>query len=139
MADFEYWCRRTFRKWTLFVPFEEYYSQCWVALMERLPNFDPSIATIQTLCISTANNECWRIYMKNKTAMSHPEDGLEETRQLGSADGRGEAFAELRSVLSSLGIECAPEELEREYHAGGLVGKCLVWISARESGMAGGC
>lgn len=67
MHDYEYWCRKIFRRWTLFVDFDAFYGQCWEALLSKIKEFDPNIATIQTFCISRINNEAWRRYMKNKT------------------------------------------------------------------------
>lgn len=67
VTDFEWWARKYFRQWTLFMEWDDFYAQCWEALMEGLPSFDPKVATIQTFCISRISNECWRIYMGNKT------------------------------------------------------------------------
>ena len=65
--DFEYWAKRIFNNWKLFIEFDTFYSICWEALLTRINEFDPKIATIQTFCISRINNEAWRQYMKNKT------------------------------------------------------------------------
>ena len=65
--DYEYWCKRIFHNWNLFIEFDTFYSICWEALLTKIDEFDPSIATIQTFCISRINNEAWRMYMKNKT------------------------------------------------------------------------
>ena len=65
--DYEYWCKRIFNNWNLFIEFDTFYSICWEALLTKINEFDPGIATIQTFCISRINNEAWRMYMKNKT------------------------------------------------------------------------
>ena len=66
ITDFEYWTKKIFYHWKLFTTYEEFQSICWEALLSKLPEFDPKIATIQTFCLSRINNECWRFYMKTK-------------------------------------------------------------------------
>lgn len=66
VKDFDYWIWKIFYHWKLFMDFEEFKSNCWEALLSKLPEFDPEIATIQTFCLSRINNECWRAYMKIK-------------------------------------------------------------------------
>lgn len=66
ITDFEYWSKKIFYHWKFYIPFEEFQSTCWEALLSKLPEFDPNIATIQTFCLSRINNECLRLYMKNK-------------------------------------------------------------------------
>ena len=65
--DYEYWCKRIFHNWNLYIEFETFYSICWEALLSKIDDFDPRIATIQTFCISRITNEAWRMYMKNQT------------------------------------------------------------------------
>lgn len=65
--DFEYWCKRIFWNWKFYdMEFDTFYEICWEALLTKINEFDPKIATIQTFCISRINNEAWRTYMKNK-------------------------------------------------------------------------
>ena len=65
--DYEYWCKRIYWAWKgLQTDFESFYEICWEALLSKIKEFDSSIATIQTFCISRINNEAWRMYMKNK-------------------------------------------------------------------------
>ena len=68
IKDFEYWAKKIFKRWTLFIDFDEFYSNCWYALCSKIHEFDSNIATIQTFCISRINNEAWRQYQKNKQA-----------------------------------------------------------------------
>lgn len=130
ITDFEYWCKKMFKRWTLFVDFEEFYSQCWESLMERLPNFDPKIATIQTLCISTANNECWRIYMKNKIRIAHPEDDIDDpviNSNIKCKETECASFLELFNEFKRLGIQADLDMIKKEYYNDSLIGKCLAW------------
>lgn len=71
--DFEYWTKKIFYHWKLFTTYEEFQSICWEALLTKLPEFDSSIATIQTFCLSRINNEAMRFYMKTKTNSKYPE------------------------------------------------------------------
>jgi hypothetical protein len=66
VRDYEYWTKKIFYHWKLFTDYETFQSICWEALLSKLPEFDPSIATIQTFCLSRINNEAWRFYMKTK-------------------------------------------------------------------------
>lgn len=67
VKDYEYWTKKIFYHWKLFTDYENFQSICWEALLSKLPEFDPNIATIQTFCLSRINNEAWRFYMKTKT------------------------------------------------------------------------
>jgi hypothetical protein len=66
ITDYEYWTKKIFYHWKLFTDYETFQSICWEALLSKLPEFDPEIATIQTFCLSRINNEAWRFYMKTK-------------------------------------------------------------------------
>ena len=66
--DYEYWAKRIFYNWKFKIEFDTFYSICWEAILNKIDEFDPNIATIQTFCISRINNEAWRLYMKNKNA-----------------------------------------------------------------------
>ena len=135
--DFRYHCLRSYRQWTLFIPFEEYYSQCWERLMERLPNFDPKIASIQTLCISTANNECWRLYMKNKILLKHPEDDIDEPEvnyDLGHSESNCD-FLLLKQIIGSYGVDVREEDLISSYDNESIVGQCLMWLKIKNERM----
>lgn len=134
IGDFQYWCRKIFNRWTLFTPFEDFYSQCWEALMERLPKFDPKIATIQTLCISTANNECWRIYMKNKIKLSHPEDDIDDPVVNSNIkhEVSWDVCLALQDDFNNLGIEIDLETIRKEYNNDSFFGKCLMWRKMKD-------
>lgn len=67
IKDYEYWTKKIFYHWKLFTTYENFQSICWEALLSKLPEFDPEIATIQTFCLSRINNEAWRFYMKTKS------------------------------------------------------------------------
>ncbi len=67
VKDYEYWTKKIFYHWKLFTDYENFQSICWEALLSKLPEFDPNIATIQTFCLSRINNEAWRFYMKTKS------------------------------------------------------------------------
>jgi len=64
--DFDYWCKKIYKRWKYLTEYEDFHAICWEALLTKIDQFDPSIATIQTFCISRINNEALRIYMKNK-------------------------------------------------------------------------
>lgn len=64
--DFNYWCKRIYKYWKYLCEYDDFYENCWEALLSKIDQFDPNIATFQTFCISRINNEALRIYMKNK-------------------------------------------------------------------------
>lgn len=65
--DYKYWCWKIYKRWTLYTDFDTFYSICWEALLKKIKEFNPKIATIQTFCISRINNEAMRIWTYNKT------------------------------------------------------------------------
>lgn len=64
VKDFDYWIKKIFYHWKLYVDYDTFRSVCWEALLTKLPEFDPNIATIQTFCLSRINNEAWRMFTK---------------------------------------------------------------------------
>lgn len=117
--DFEYWARKIFKNWTLFIDFEDFYAKCWEALLEKINEFDPNIATIQTFCISRINNEAWRQYMKNKTI--RPEvDSDDEVIQgdlvaKNDDDELHRIFFDFVLYANQLGVQVNEEELYADY------------------------
>ena len=74
IKDYKYWCKRIYNQWKgLQMEFDTFYEICWEALLTKIPNFDPKIATIQTFYISRINNEAWRAYMKIKSGHSESD------------------------------------------------------------------
>ena len=67
VKDYEYWTKKIFYHWNLYTDYDIFQSVCWEALLTKLPEFDPNIATIQTFCLSRINNEAWRMFMKLKS------------------------------------------------------------------------
>ena len=75
VKDYTYWCKRIYNQWKgLQMEFDTFYSICWEALLNKIGDFDPDIATIQTFCISRINNEALRAYMKIKNGKSNTDD-----------------------------------------------------------------
>ncbi len=67
IEDYKYWCKRIYWQWKgLQMEFDTFYEICWEALLTKINEFNPKVATIQTFCISRVNNEAWRAYMKIK-------------------------------------------------------------------------
>lgn len=136
IGDFDYWAKKLFRQWTLFMPYEDFLSQCWEKLMEGLPTFDPEKATIQTFCISRINNECWRIYMKNKSL--HAEDDIDDpvvNRDIESRESFDVSyFNEYARHCLSLGINVNLQDLYSDYIEGyeSDVVKCFCWWMMKE-------
>ena len=119
--DYEYWCKRIFFKWSLFTDFENFYQICWEALLSKINEFDPSIATIQTFCISRINNEAWRLYMKNKGRA--PEIDSDDPVIQGNLVDRNttelfEIFEDFRKYCNGYGIDVNIKNLYQEYSAG---------------------
>lgn len=114
--DFNYWIGVVYHRWSLFIEYDDFYSICWTALMARLPLFDPKIATIQTYCISTINNEAWRRYMKNKA--TRPEcdcdDEVVATKLYTEVDNI-KKFQTYIEQAKSLNIKVEEDWLEMKY------------------------
>ena len=116
--DYEYWCKRIFFKWSLFTDFETFYQICWEALLSKIDQFDPSIATIQTFCISRINNEAWRLYMKNKGR--RPEIDCTDPVIQGDLTAKSmtelfEVFTDFANYAKQYGIEVNIDELYKQY------------------------
>lgn len=135
--DFNYWCRRTFRYWTLFIDYDEFNSICWTALLERLPKFDPAIATIQTYCISTINNEAWRRYTKNKGVKHECDcDDTVVQNMLYNVDDHCSKLQYYIECAKHLGIDVDREALQLAYQeqCPGVFVKALDWWLASHQG-----
>lgn len=119
IKDFEYWSRKIFYHWKLFVDFDWFYTQCWEALLSKINDFDPNIATIQTFCISRINNEAWRTYMKWKT--KRPEIDCDSEVMVNTLEAKGydnEPFEDAWSFAlyaERLGIRVDMESFMAEY------------------------
>lgn len=122
ISDYQYWCKRIFKNWTLFTEFENFYGICWAALLDKdkgISHFDPNIATIQTFCISRINNEAWRLYMKNKTI--RPEVDCDDPIIQGSLSDKGnekelfDVFHDFELYANSLGVSVNIKELYEDY------------------------
>ena len=117
--DYHYWSWKIFKRWTLFIDFDTFYSQCWEALLEKINEFDPAIATIQTFCISRINNEAWRFYMKNKYAKATTDcDSPVIQNTVGYIPEETELyemFSDFERYANSLGVEVNVEELYADY------------------------
>lgn len=117
--DYKYWCWKIFKRWTLFIDFDTFYSRCWEALLEKINEFDSKIATIQTFCISRINNEAWRFYMKNKTArveIDTENPVIQNTLTHNSNDiDNYEMFSDFERYANSLGVQVNVKELYADY------------------------
>ena len=116
--DYEYWCKRIFFKWSLFTDFENFYQICWEALLDKINEFDPKIATIQTFCISRINNEAWRLYMKNKGR--RPEIDCSDPVIQGDLVAKDdleiyEMFSDFIKYAEKYGISVNVKELYKDY------------------------
>ena len=120
--DYKYWSYKIFKRWTLFIDFDTFYSQCWVALLEKINEFNPKIATIQTFCISRINNEAWRFYMKNKTRRPEIDSDspvIQNTLEYEVDDyDRFEMFSDFVKYANSLGVKVNVKELYADYSEG---------------------
>lgn len=117
--DYHYWAWKIFKRWTLFIDFDTFYSQCWEALLEKINEFNPAIATIQTFCISRINNEAWRFYMKNKYAKAITDcDSPVIQNTVGYIPRETELyemFSDFERYANSLGVEVNVDELYADY------------------------
>ena len=118
--DYKYWCWKIYKRWTLFTDFDNFYSICWEALLSKIDEFDPTIATIQTFCISRINNEAWRFYMANKTQSKRPEidsdDPVIQSDLVARSDTEMfEIFSDFEKYANSLGVKVNLNELYAQY------------------------
>ena len=120
--DYKYWSYKIFKRWTLFIDFDTFYSKCWEALLEKINEFDPKIATIQTFCISRINNEAWRFYMKNKTRRPEIDSDspvIKNTLEYEVDEkDRFEMFSDFVRYAESLGVKVNVKELYADYSEG---------------------
>ncbi len=116
--DYKYWCWKIFKRWTLFTDFDNFYSICWEALLNKINKFNPEIATIQTFCISRINNEAWRLYMKNKFAkpeIDSDDPVIQSDLVARSETELYEVFSDFERYANSLGVKVNLKELYKEY------------------------
>ena len=118
IKDYEYWITKIFYHWKLFVDFETFKSICWEALLSKLPEFDPNIATIQTFCLSRINNEAWRMFTKLKS--KKVEIDCESPVLQSELVARDESnpyfiFEGFVKYANSLGVEVNVDELYDDY------------------------
>ena len=121
--DYKYWCWKIFKRWTLFVDFDNFYSICWEALLSKIAEFDPKIATIQTFCISRINNEALRLYTNNKLRLKRnngkemdSDDPVIQGDLVAKSDTElFEMFHDFELYASSLGIKVNVPELYKMY------------------------
>lgn len=137
--DYEYWCKRIFFQWKkLAVDFETFYAICWEALLSRINDFDPGIATIQTFCISRINNEAWRLYMKKKTRKPEVDvdsDLMKNTLEYTSRETM-RSLGEFESYCNGMGVEVNMKELYSQYIQGNETAPVIAyaWWKANSEG-----
>ena len=118
IKDFEYWSKKIFYHWKLFVDFDWFYTQCWEALLSKIDEFDPAIATIQTFCISRINNEAWRTYMKwksKKVEIDCDSEVMVNTLESGENHDVFESLYSFSLYAKSMGIDVNLRQLYDEY------------------------
>lgn len=121
--DYFYWSKRIFYRWKyLGVDFDTFYETCWEALLSRINEFDPGIATIQTFCISRINNEAWRFYMKCKSAKPEVDinnEVIENTLEQGMHEESLKAsFNDFSLYCMNMGVKVNLDELYNDYLEG---------------------
>ena len=118
--DFNYWCKRVFFQWKkLNSDLDTFYEACWEALLVKLPEFDPSIATIQTFCISRINNEAWRFYneavkVKKRGEVDYDSDVIKGTLCCPENPIPAE-FEDFRLYCLNMGVEIDLEAFYSDY------------------------
>lgn len=121
IRDYEYWSKRIYYQWKkLQVDFETFYATCWEALLTKINEFDPNIATIQTFCISRINNEAWRYYMKYKGRKSEADvdsEVVKNTVEYSEAETL-KSMGEFESWCNQYGVEVNVAELYSDYIEG---------------------
>jgi hypothetical protein len=123
IADYEYWCKRIFWQWKgLQMEFDTFYETCWEALLTKIDEFDPKVATIQTFCISRINNEAWRRYMKIKNGKDNEtdvdSDVLKNTLESNeNIEEKERPFDDFIRYCNTMGIMVNKKELIREYYS----------------------
>ena len=118
IKDYEYWTKKIFYHWKLFTDYETFQSICWEALLSKLPEFDPSIATIQTFCLSRINNEAWRFYMKTKSRRIEIDcENPVLQGELVYKEGSNAylIFCDFIKYASSMNVKVNVEELYKDY------------------------
>lgn len=121
ITDYEYWCRRIFRGWNLFIDFEEFYNKCWEEFLLKLQKnpFDPSLGlTFQTYVISTPNAAAQRIWMNNKKYKNHPEVDCDDpiiSNSVSVNDDYFSLFEPMIKYAKTLEIEVDVRDIESIY------------------------
>lgn len=122
IKDYEYWCKRIYWQWKgLQMEFDTFYETCWEALLKKIDEFDPKVATIQTFCISRINNEAWRAYMKIKNGKSETDIDSDVMKNTLESDDnsidRNDSFNDFIMYCNTLGIMVNKEELVKQYYS----------------------
>lgn len=123
ITDYEYWCKRIYWQWKgLQMEFDTFYETCWEALLTKINEFDPKVATIQTFCISRINNEAWRRYMKIKNGKDNETDVdsevLKNTLETEYDQTEEERpFDDFIRYCNTMGIIVNRKELIKEYYS----------------------
>ena len=116
--DYDYWCKKIYKRWKYLTEYEDFHAVCWEALLTKIDQFDPAIATIQTFCISRINNEALRIYMKNKQRRTEIdcEDPVIQS-DLAYVEGTNEylLFEGFERYANSLGVKVDVKKLYEDY------------------------
>ncbi len=116
--DYEYWCKRIYFQWKrLATDFDTFYSTCWEALLNKIDEFDPNIATIQTFCMSRINNEAWRFYMKYKTRkieVDTEDDVIKNTLCCDEESIKPNLF-EFEQYCNKMGVQVNIDNLYNDY------------------------
>lgn len=134
ITDYEYWCHRIFRGWTLFIDFDEFYNKCWEELLDKLREkpFDPSVATFQTYVISTITASAQRIWMKNKSYRNHPEVDCDDpiiSNSVSMNDSYFSLFEPMIRFADKLDLEVDLDEVDAIYQENDktIVAKAVDW------------
>ena len=118
IKDYEYWTRKIFYHWNLYTDYDIFQSICWEALITKLPEFDPKIATIQTFCLSRINNEAWRMFMKLKSKKAEIDcesPVLQPDLVAKDEENPTLLFDGFVRYANSLGVEVDLDELYNDY------------------------
>ena len=137
VKDYEYWTKKIFYHWKLFTDYENFQSICWEALLSKLPEFDPNIATIQTFCLSRINNEAWRFYMKTKSQKVEIdiENPVIQTDLLNKEATNFEfMFYDFERYCNSMGVNVNIPELCKDYQEGKFTPPVIAYVSWKMRG-----
>lgn len=117
--DYKYWCKRIYYQWKkLATDFDTFYEHCWEALLTKINDFNPEIATIQTFCISRINNEAWRFYMKYQTRkieIDTDNEVIQNTLTLPEYDEWKDDLYDFQLYCNKMGVKVNLKELYEDY------------------------